>query len=791
MLELQNVSKTYYASGEAIKALQGISLSFRQSEFVAMLGPSGCGKTTMLNIIGGLDRYDSGDLVIKGVSTKAFKDGDWDAYRNRSIGFVFQNYNLIGHQTVLQNVELAMTLSGVGATERRNRATAVLEEVGLADKLNKKPNQLSGGQMQRVAIARALVNNPEIIMADEPTGALDSVTSIQIMEILKEIAHTRLVIMVTHNPTIAEKYATRTIKLLDGAVQSDSNPPEKEELTPPEKRTYKKTAMSLWTATALSFKNLLTKKGRTLTTAFAGSVGIISVALVLALSTGLTRYMDAMQSDILVSFPITIIIGIPHPLNITGWAGVAFEPHPDDERIHRFNSQDYLIHHINIPTEEFWQHIEAMSDALPTSAINTISHERIAAMNVLSNAGDTVVQLNTLIHESGAMGVIMQGMMPGMSGMGGDNPWQELPDNHDFILSMYDLIGENSRMPQNKNEILLIIDEYNRLPESLFANLGIHSDQQAFDFNDFLGQSFLRLAHHNDFFQREGDIFTMATPARQQALFDSENSIPLTIVGILRIREDASSAFFSEGFAYTSLLTAFVLEEVANSEIVRTALENPDINVLTGAPFTTDMETIVNQIIGADPTPVAINIFPADFASKELIAEYLDAFNDNRLMEDRIAYNDLAEMISVITATLLGLVSSVLIGFASISLVVSTIMIGIVTSVSVVERTKEIGILRSVGARKKDISRVFSAEAIIIGFTAGAIGVGIAALLTIPINIIVSNLVDGGLHTNIAVLTPAHAGLLIAGSMVLTIIAGYLPSKTAARKDPVEALRTD
>ncbi|MCL2215710.1 MAG: ATP-binding cassette domain-containing protein [Defluviitaleaceae bacterium] len=790
MLKLKNISKTY-TGGEAVVALTNVELEFRQSEFVAILGPSGCGKTTMLNIIGGLDRYDSGDLVIKGVSTKAFKDADWDAYRNRSIGFVFQNYNLIGHQTVLQNVELAMTLSGVGASERRKRAKAVLEEVGLTDKLYKRPNQLSGGQMQRVAIARALVNNPEIIMADEPTGALDSGTSTQIMDILKEIAKTRLVIIVTHNPEIADKYATRIIKLLDGEVQTDSNPPQPAESAAekPLSKSYKmfkRTSMSLWTAASLSFKNLLTKKGRTITTAFAGSVGIISVALVLALSTGLTRYMDTMQSDVLASFPITIVTG-ESMLNITGWAGVRFEAFPEDNTIHRFNQMDFLEFHINILSDEFLEYVAEIPYVLP-GAINTISYSRLIGMNVLSAAGDAVTQFNTMAGGGGPMAMLMSAGFPGM---GPANPWQELPDNHDFVLSLYELIGEGSRMPQAKNELLLVVDEYNRLPESFFTNLGIPQEHQDFNFDDFLGQSFLTLIRHNDFFQPVGPaMFMPATPDMHHELF--HGGVELTVVGILRIRQEAGGEFFSEGFVYTSALTAYVMQQAAESDIVRAALAAPGTNIFTGAPFLNENEErMVNLVIGADQTPVAINIFAVDFESKERVTEYLDAFNYDRPTAEHVVYTNLAELISAMTATLLSLMSTVLIGFASISLVVSTIMIGIVTSVSVVERTKEIGILRSVGARKKDISRVFSAEAVIIGFTAGAIGVGIAWLLTIPINLIVRSLIDGGAGVNVAILTPFNALVLIAGSMALTIIAGFLPSKTAARKDPVEALRTE
>lgn len=789
-LKLDNIIKTY-RNGETVTALKGISLGFRENEFVSILGPSGCGKTTMLNIIGGLDRYDSGDLIINGMSTKKYKGADWDAYRNRSIGFVFQSYNLIGHQTVLQNVEIALTLSGVSVSERRRRAKQALCDVGLSDQMKKKPNQLSGGQMQRVAIARALVNNPDIILADEPTGALDSHTSVQLMNILKEISKTRLAIMVTHNRELAEKYSNRIIRLVDGEIQSDSNPVSETETEQAveqfsQKKKLKKTSMSLTTATSLSFKNLLTKRGRTIITAFAGSIGIIGVALVLALSSGLSTYMGVMQTETLSGFPITISTSEQsfdiEEMRARGPMGnqnndQGYTKFPGGNIIYRYDREENQKRHTNVLSEDYLNHIDNIKTALP-NAVNTISYQRGVTMNLLAKGGDSVVKFETSSREE----------MGPMGSMSGGSYWQEMPADDDFVLSLYDLIGEGSRLPVSKNEVAIVVDEYNRLDKSFFERLGIPLKDGNYNFRDFIGKTILKVIYNDDYYKQSGGIFNAANVSEYDTLYDDDTGIKLTVVGILRIKEDAATSYFLEGFAYTTALTEAVVDNAKKSQVAEAQIES-EKDVLTGAPFVNDDAKKRRLLsVGADTTPTGINIYPVDFAAKESIKEYLDKYNEDKSADNQVIYSDLAKAISDMTGTLLNTVSYVLIGFAAISLLVSTIMIGIITYVSVIERTKEIGILRSVGARKKDISRVFNAETLIIGFIAGAIGIALSYLLTVPIDAIIFNLAG---ITGIASLNPLHAVALIAGSMLLTLIAGFLPSRMAANKDPVVALRTE
>lgn len=781
-LRLDQITKTY-KSGEVVTALKDVSIGFRENELVSILGPSGCGKTTLLNIIGGLDRYDSGDLIINGLSTKEFKNSDWDAYRNHSIGFVFQNYNLIGHQTVLQNVEIAMTLSGVSASERKRRAKQALTDVGLADQIHKKPNQLSGGQMQRVAIARALVNDPDIILADEPTGALDSHTSVQVMDILKEVAKTRLVIMVTHNGELAEKYSDRIIRFLDGKIQSDSKPiteAETEQASVPssKKQKFKKTSMSLITATLLSFKNLLTKRGRTIITAFAGSIGIIGVALVLALSNGLSAYMNSMQSNALAGFPITINTG-EQTIDLTAGhpkkenAG-GYKEYPHKNVMYSYDSEKNSKKHSNIITQDYLHYIGKLETKLP-DAVNNISYTHGVNINLLAKGQDTAVKFETA--------------STGMERMGGDSIyWQELPESNDFITSQYDLIGAGSRLPSGKNEVVLVVDKYNRIDKAFFEKLGITKNTENYKLTEFIGKTILKVVPNNDFYTKKGDLFTAAAPADYQKLYDSNSGTKLTITGILRPKKDSSSNYLSPGIAYTTALTSAVVEDAKKSEIAA-AQKDADKNVLLGTPFKDkSSKSAALLMIGADTTPTGINIYPKDYESKDKIKEYLDQYNKGKADKDKLIYTDLAEKITSLTGTLLNTVTYILTGFAAISLLVSTIMIGIITYVSVIERTKEIGILRSVGARKKDISRVFNAETLIIGFTAGMIGIVLSYLLTIPINSIIKNLAG---ISEIAKLNPLHAAVLVVGSMVLTLIAGFIPSRMAAKKDPVVALRSE
>lgn len=790
-LKLVDIRKSYKTGNTSIEVLKGISLEFRDNEFVSILGQSGCGKTTLLNTIGGLDHYDSGDLLINNLSTKKFKDSDWDAYRNRSIGFVFQNYNLISHQTVLQNVEISMTLSGVSPSERRKRAIEALSSVGLANQLNKRPAQMSGGQMQRVAIARALVNNPDIILADEPTGALDSHTSVQVMEILKEISKTRLVIMVTHNGELAEKYSNRIIRLLDGEVQSDSNPISKGTQfgtgenaadTSIKDAKPKKTSMSLKTAISLSFRNLLTKKGRTAITSFAGSIGIIGVALVLALSNGLSSYINTMQSKALSGFPIavnTTAQKIQMRNTRQDKSDEEYKKFPSGNVVYSYDKDQNTTQHTNVLTEDYLNYIGKLETSLP-GAVNNISYTRSVNFNVLAKGQDSVIKYETS-NKSAGMASVQAAM--GMSNL----YWQEMPDNTKFILSLYDLIGEGSRMPTSKNEVVLVVDEYNRLDKAFLEKLGLNSSEN-YKLTDLIGKTILKVIPNDNFYTKQGNIYVAANPADYKTLYEANQGVPLTITGILRIKEDAATSYLNEGIAYTTALTDYVVADAQKSQVAL-AQNNSDKDVLSGAPFANDTAKKQRLLsLGADTTPTGINIYPKNFESKDKIKNYLDAYNKGKSDTDKITYTDLAEQITSMTGTLINTVTYVLVGFAAISLIVSTIMISIITYVSVIERTKEIGILRSVGARKKDISRVFNAETLIIGFAAGILGVGLSYLISIPINVFINKLVN---IQGLASLKPLHAILLILGSMALTLIAGLIPAHMAAKKDPVEALRTE
>lgn len=659
---------------------------------------------------------------------------------------------------------------------------------------------MSGGQMQRVAIARAIVNNPDIVLADEPTGALDSHTSVQVMEILKEISKTRLVVMVTHNSEIANQYSSRVIRLLDGEVQSDSNPidrkasagKEQNPVIDGKKAKLKRTSMSLATATSLSFKNLLTKKGRTIITSFAGSVGIIGVALVLALSNGLSTYMSSMQSETLSGFPVTISTS-EQSVDFSGPRmmgqdndAAGFEKFTDKDVIYRYDPGENVKTHTNILTDDYLDYVAGIETELPDT-VNTISYTRGVGINLLAKGNDTVVKYETSVSPSSVEGAdrmeqVMQNM--GMS----SSYWQEIPDNDDFILSLYDLIGEGSRLPKDKSEVVLVVDEYSRLDEAFFEKLGIDASEKEFRLTDFIGKTIFKVVPNNDFYTKTGDIFVAANPSEYSDLFESDAGVSLTVTGVLRIKKDASSGYLSQGIAYTTALTDYVVSNEQKSEIAG-AQKQSDKNVLTGMAFNNDdakKQTLL--YLGADTTPTGINIYPKDFNSKEQIKEYLKAYNEGKAEADQIVYSDMAETITSMTGVLLDTISYVLIGFAAISLLVSTIMIGIITYVSVIERTKEIGILRSVGARKKDISRLFNAETLIVGFTAGMIGIGLSYLLTMPINAIISNLVS---IEGIASLNPLHAVMLILGSMALTLIAGLFPARIAAKKDPVVALRTE
>ena len=774
MLELKNIKKNYYVGDQVVKALNGINLKFRKNEFVSILGPSGCGKTTMLNIIGGLDRYSSGDLLIDNKSTKDFKDQNWDAYRNSTIGFVFQNYNLISHLTVLDNVEMALSLSGVGAKERKERARKVLVDVGLEDQITKKPNQLSGGQMQRVAIARALVNNPKILLADEPTGAIDSKTSKQIMEVIKEISKDRLVIMVTHNSKIAEKYSDRLIKLLDGEVLSDTDGVKEDTLAISETLTNKKTSMSYLQAIKTSFKNLFTKKGRTLITAIAGSIGIIGVALVLGISNGMTDYIGEVESDTLAGFPITISQLVVTDSFGPGASAAAAEElngnddgFPEGDGVYSYDPVAEKTIHFNILDEEFINYLENM----PADYYTSISYTSSMSIRLVRE------------NNNGTYDLIEQQLSGGDGPFGGETSFNQLPDNQEFVESQYDIISGS--YPANQNEIVLIVDSDNQLSINMLEELGFLIEEE-YTFDDFIGTEY-KIIPNDVYFNQNGSIYVPSSD--YSLMYNDEDSITVKIVGILRISEEATSEILSEGIWYTPELTENLQTNASESDVVMAQIASPLTNIFTGQSFNEQITyDYVMQILGEDTTPSGIQIYPETYETKDDIKAYIDSYNDGLVEDDQIVYTDLAEVISGTISSLINTITIVLIAFAGISLVVSSIMIGIITYVSVVERTKEIGIMRSLGARKKDISRIFNSETLLIGLTSGIMGVGIYYILQTPINSIISNLIDVDGFANLPL---SYALGLMVLSSVLTLIAGLIPSSMAARKDPVTALRTE
>lgn len=832
MLKLQDIVKEYSSGDTVVHALKGINLEFREHEFVSILGQSGCGKTTMLNIIGGLDRYTSGDLTIDGISTKKYKDKDWDAYRNHKIGFVFQNYNLIPHQTVLSNVELALTLSGVSKTERRRRAIDVLNQVGLGDQLHKKPNQMSGGQMQRVAIARALINNPEILLADEPTGALDSETSVQIMEILKNISKDKLIIMVTHNPELATKYSSRIIRLLDGKVIDDTNPvnsfeseSENEEKTkksseekPQKKQKKLKTSMSMLTALSLSLNNLMTKKARTFMTAFAGSIGIIGIALILSLSSGMQNYIDSVEQDTLSSYPLTIekatmdlsfFFTNPHNKD----DGIVYEP----DRIYSNNMMssmmDSMLNSISVnDLQEFKLFLDN-----PENKVLELSNDiqygyDIDLMVYRNDIENGIFQVNpssvmAQLYGSEEMGSQISSMMQ-------TDIWTEMLNNEKLISSQYDVVA--GRMPQNYDEVVVVVNEDNTISEYSLYALGmldltefkkmfaqmqqgelpdntLSQEQVSYSYDDLLSQHY-KLIINTDIYTEENGIWTNRSMDNEYMKNLLQNSIDLKVVGIIRPNKDASVTSINGTIAYTNELTNYVIGKINESAIVKQQTANPQINVFTGNAFTdTTYENNLMTLGAADlSNPSTINIYAKDFESKEKLTEIIEKYNDDMEaagQEDKvIQYTDYVGLMMSSVSDVINAISYVLIAFVAISLVVSSIMIGIITYISVLERTKEIGILRSIGASKRDISHVFNAETLIVGFVAGALGIIITLLLNIPINIIIESITD---ISGVASLPAGGAVILVIISMLLTFIAGLIPSRVAAKKDPVIALRSE
>ena len=787
MLELTNITKDYVSGDTTVKALKGVSIKFRKNEFVSILGQSGCGKTTLLNIIGGLDRYTDGDLSIDDISTKKYKDKDWDTYRNNRIGFVFQSYNLIPHQTVLSNVELALTLSGVSKSERRKRAIEVLEKVGLGDQIHKKPNQMSGGQMQRVAIARALVNNPDILLADEPTGALDSATSIQIMNILKDISKDKLIIMVTHNPELADKYSSRIIRLLDGKVVDDTNPyngEESEDDKATDKQAAKnnksdekvkkakkqKTSMSFITALSLSLNNLMTKKARTILTAFAGSIGIIGIALILSLSHGMRSYIHRVEQDTLSGYPLTIQ---KTAVDYSLFLGLGEEKKIEDKQPGRVYSNSMMSDMINKmltsvtvnDLKSFMSYIESDESGIK-DLTNDIQYSYDVDLNIYkADTSKGIFKVNpSTVFESLGMDQMTQG--GSMSMMGSTDAWSEMIDNEELIKSQYDIL--KGRLPQEYNEVVLVVDKDDMISEYSLYALGLidisqlqkvfaqmqmgnvpeenlNDEQVSFTYDELLNQSF-KLVVNTDVYVKDGSGYRDMSSDEEFMKQLLANSVDIKIVGILKPNEDASNASITTNVAYTNKLTQYLINAVNDSDIVKEQLANPTVDVFTGEPFAENSyEANLTKLGVANlEDPASINIYPKDFKSKEKIVDIIDEYNAKLKAEgkEEIEYTDYVGLMMSSVSTIINAISYVLIAFVAISLVVSSIMIGIITYISVLERTKEIGILRSIGASKKDVSRVFNAETVIVGFVAGMIGIIITLLLNVPINIIIKNITD-------------------------------------------------
>lgn len=895
MLELNDIKKDYVSGSTTVSALKGINLRFRDCEFVSILGQSGCGKTTMLNIIGGLDKYTSGDLKINGVSTKNYKDRDWDFYRNNSIGFVFQSYNLIPHQTVLSNVELALTLSGVSKAERKKRAIEALEKVGLGEQIHKKPNQMSGGQMQRVAIARALVNNPDILLADEPTGALDTETSIQIMELLKEISKDRLIIMVTHNPELAKNYSTRIVKLLDGVITDDSDPytledmeadiraKEAAKVKTSEKKIKKsgkkqKTSMSFFTALSLSFNNLMTKKTRTILTAFAGSIGIIGIAMILSISNGIQLYIDRVQRDTLSSYPITLQAeSIDISSMVTSMTGNSdSEEHEDKSKIY---SNDIMGDMINTMVKEvksnnlseFKKYIENGGSDIK-SYVSDIQYSYDVPLNIyMKDTSNGVEQLNPStmfdsIYGEGATST-SSAMSSGM-GMGmfsNSSVWNQLLGNQQVLDEQYDVLA--GHWPENYNEVVLVVDKNNEVDDYTLYSLGLKDPEEvrtlfkkmmvgesyetkkdiSYTFDEILDTEF-KLVMPTDMYKYNDVTGTWDDYSKDDKYMTNvvNNGTDIKVCGIIRPNDDAVSTSISSGIGYTAKLTEYIIEEVKNSEIAKAQLADTSVDVFTGVPFDNDRNTEITmddvnaymatlspeesaqmqamtsgmsddqilQLFSASlkarttdatldsnksklgitdlDTPSQIDIYATDFDSKEKVQNIIKDYNklqqDDGKEENVINYTDYVGIMMSSVSTIINAISYVLIAFVAISLIVSSIMIGIITYISVLERTKEIGVLRSIGASKKDVSRIFNAESLIEGFVSGALGIVVTLLLCIPANALIKHLTD---ISNVAQLPVAGGVILIIISMFLTFIAGLIPAKLAAKKDPVVALRSE
>lgn len=867
MLKLKNIKKTYVSGDEKVEALKGISIEFRKSEFVSILGQSGCGKTTLLNIIGGLDRYTSGDLIINGKSTKDFKDRDWDAYRNYSVGFVFQSYNLIGHQTVLSNVELALTISGVSRKDRKQRAIKALEEVGLKEQIHKRPNQLSGGQMQRVAIARALVNNPDIILADEPTGALDTKTSVQVMEILKKISKDKLIIMVTHNPELAEKYSSRIIKILDGKITDDSDPIEHQKEEKKKDTKKRRTSMKFLTALRLSLNNLMTKKGRTILTSFAGSIGIIGIALILAISTGVQNYINKVEEDTLSSYPITIeesTVDMSSLMQSMSGENTDNAENKEEEKVYSADIMNDMITTLSNKKQsnnlkELKKYLDDGDNEI-TKNSNSIKYGYDLNINLYrTNTDNEIVRVNpsTVMNAFGMGDMIEAQNNSAMSSVFGSSMMTntdicfEMLDNQQLLESQYDLVKGN--WPKQYNEVVLVLKEDGRIDDYTLYSLGLkdqselkdkwkavengekldeNQESTSYSYDDLLNLQF-KLLLNSDYYQKQNGLWVNKEDDDNYLKEKINNAETVKVVGIIKQNEQSAvSTSVTSGIGYTKQLKEYVVEKSNDAQIVKEQKENKDVNVFSGLKFPTDEDTSSTENLTTEQrmamsklsseeiakmmeaysankdasyeknlqklgavdidTPTSISIYPKDFESKDKISSAIEEYNqkqrDDGKEENTISYTDIVGTMMKSVSQIINTISYVLIAFVAISLIVSSIMIGIITYISVLERTKEIGILRAIGASKKDISRVFNAETLIIGLISGLIGIGITVLLTLPINSMIYAI------TGVKVVTavPFKAGVvLVLISMFLTIIAGLIPAKIASKKDPVIALRTE
>ena len=860
MLELKKIKKSYKTADFTQVALDNISLEFRKSEFVSILGPSGSGKTTLLNIIGGLDRYDSGDLIINGKSTKDYKDRDWDEYRNNSVGFIFQSYNLISHISVLSNVEMSMTLSGVGKKEKRERALEVLERVGLKDHAYKRPNELSGGQMQRVAIARALVNNPDIILADEPTGALDSTTSVQIMELIKEISKDKLVIMVTHNPDLAEKYSSRIIKLLDSKIIDDSDPykPTKEDKNEAQKNSKKsrKTSMSFLTALSLSINNLRTKKGRTILTAFAGSIGIIGIATIMSLSNGVQQYIDRTQEETLSSYPLSIqdkTIDTSAMIELMMGQSEDDGIQKEEGKVYSNNIMTDMMSTISSKVEEnnlksFKEYIEENKSELD-GYLTAVGYDYNLNLNIYSNSDENVVRANpSPVFEKLGMKTASN---PMMSMFTSTDVFKKLIDNKELLSSQYNIVA--GKWPENYNEVVLIVDENDKISDYTLYTIGLKSQDElenkynkilrgeaieedeisSYTYDELLNIEF-KVLPETEYFEKDGNMWLDKSEDEEYVKNKLKDAEKLKIVGILKPNEESISSASMGIIGYTKELEEYVINRIGEAQIVKEQLDNENINVFTGMEFNEEntsktfdinslsqeeqmylmslsQEELANLMAAyaenANATyettlekigyvkldePSTISLYPKDFEAKDKIEEFIENYN-NKVSEsgneaDKINYTDTVGVMMSSVTSIVNVISYVLIAFVSISLIVSSIMIGIITYISVLERTKEIGILRSIGASKKDISRVFNAETLIIGFIAGALGICCTYLITIPANIILKGITN---ISNLVQVPIVPALVLVVISMILTVISGLIPAKMASKKDPVIALRTE